>query len=117
MTAKMTDVEKIDLIKIIGTYYDVVYRKNLKDNKNDGLYGHIEFDELIIKVCSRYPALRQLQTILHESIHGICQELDIEMCEHHVEVFSNALFGYLLDNKVFIEMILNYKKGTDHEPD
>ncbi len=104
------NITDINYLKVGSTLYDVNFVKKLKNERNDELYGHIDYCELNIDVCNKYPLLRQLQTILHETIHAIDDELGNDRTEKETNQLSNALYAFIIDNPIYIQMILDYQK-------
>jgi len=98
----------VNKLKIISSIYQVKYVTELKDY-DDNLYGEITPNKLEIHINKTYPIERQLQTILHEGIHGVDFEmkLGISKNETNLERLSNGIFAFLIDNKKFINEIIN----------
>ena len=103
-------VEDIDLIKIGSCLYDLHYVKKLKGDSNERLHGLIDCGDLWIKINNKYNVQKQLQTIIHESVHGIVEEIQLQTDEVHVERLSNAIYAFVIDNPILIQKILDYDK-------
>lgn len=103
--------------KILGSYYDVEYVENLRD-EDDGhkISGRIIETEHKIKIEKTLDYQNKLQTLLHEDIHGLCWEYAVDDPEKYVRIFSSGLFALIVDNPDFIKKILKFasmqKKGA-----
>lgn len=96
----------IKKIKICSSIYDVKYKSKLVDEKNDRLFGEIKIGAQEIIIHNKSCGQKQLQTILHEAIHGISCEYRLDVTEDANERISNAFYAFMLDNKEFIKEII-----------
>ena len=96
--------------KVGSSYYDVEYIDELKGESGRDLSGRIWETNRLIKIISTESYQKQLQTLLHECIHGICWEYGIKDLEDVVEPISNGLYALIIDNPKFIQKILDYTK-------
>lgn len=100
---------KIKKCKIGSSYYDVEYVDKLKGESGQDLSGRIFQATRSIKIMSEsYQS--QLQTLLHECVHGLLWEYGIKDMEDMVEPLSNGFYGLLIDNPKYIQKILDYTK-------
>lgn len=93
-------------IKIGGSWYDIEYHKELRNDKNEKVMGFIYFDKKIIQIVNQFPEQTQLQTKFHESTHGIFNEYDMDGDEHDIVTFSNVFYAFIVDNPRLIKKIL-----------
>ena len=96
----------INKVKACSSIYNIQYLDGLKDG-NDNLFGEIEYGFLTIKINKKYHLDRQRQAILHEAIHAINYEYQFNFKEIMIERLSNAFYAFLIDNKKFINEIIN----------
>lgn len=93
-----------DYVRISGIEYKVKYVPNL----NDGCklcYGHIDFDRCEIQISKtiEFDEQKQIVTLLHEVIHGIIEEYNVDMSDEEsaVKGISKGLFQVIRDNEFF----------------
>jgi len=96
--------------KIGSSYYDVEYVGELKGESGQDLSGRIWQCNRLIKIINTESYQSQLQTLLHESVHGLLWEYGIKDMEDVVEPLSNAFYGLMVDNPKYIQKILDYTK-------
>ena len=99
----------IKKVKIGSSYYDVDYVDELEVDGRT-LFGRILEVYRQIKVCTNGTEQNQLQTLLHESLHGIMWEYDVKDAEEDVLKLSNGIYALIVDNPKFIQKILDYTK-------
>ena len=101
---------KIKKLKIGSSWYDIEYVDDLRDEENRVLLGRIYRSLRKIRInksiCS-YQSM--LQTLHHESEHGIMWEYAIDDVEDLVEPMSNGHYAFIINNSEFIREILRYK--------
>lgn len=63
--------------------------------------GIIEYDDLVIRISDKIASQRQEETFIHEVLHGIIRErnLNLEDEEIIVEELSKGLYQVIRDNK------------------
>jgi len=103
---------KVKKLKIGSSWYDVEYVDELKDEKGRVLFGRI-FECIrkikINKGISSYQTM--LQTLYHESRHGMMWEYVVEDIEDLVKQVTNGSYAFIIDNPEFIKEILRNAKG------
>lgn len=74
-----------DKIVIIGIPYTVVYCANAADvspDSRDALWGHIDYWNREIRIFTKNkPVEEQIQTIIQEVIHGLCEKMYIRLSD------------------------------------
>ena len=102
----------MEKIKIGYKTYDIIY-----DNKglqNDGFYGQIDYDGNKIRLRSDYDKTEQLNTFIHEVLHGILYQSgdkNLREDENLINCITNGLTQVIVDND--IKDILNVKSKID----
>ena len=96
--------------KIGSSYYDVKYVDELKGENGRDLSGRIWETIRLIKIDGTESYQKQLQTLLHEDLHGILWEYGIKDIEEVVEPLSNGFYALMIDNPRYIQKILDYAK-------
>ena len=100
---------KIKKLKIGSSWYGVEYVDDLRDEQNRLLFGQILQERRLIKINKKRSGYQTLlQTLHHESEHGIMWEYGVDDVEDLVESISNGNFAFIIDNPEFIREILRY---------
>ena len=103
---KQLDIKKQ---KICGSYYNVQYVENLRDPEdNHKLDGRITEKNHLIQIENSLDFQGKLQTILHEDIHSIVWQFEIENAEKFIVQITNGIFALIVDNPEFIKKILKF---------
>ena len=88
-------------IKIGGLVYDVEHKADIKD-----YWGKVSYGERKIVLEKNWPnKTQELNTILHECIHGILEERGIKHKESLVLSLGNGLTALLKDNPKLLKHI------------
>jgi len=95
--------------KIGSSYYSIEYVDEIIEDGRR-LSGNIWEENRKIKVVTWECYQKQLQTLLHENVHGICWEYNIGSANTIVEPLSNGFFAFIIDNPKFIQKILDFAK-------
>lgn len=88
-------------IKILGIEYELEEVEQV--DKNQRLFGEINFVNQTIRIERGLSADRKKQVLLHEILHGICEQLgieDINNNENLIQSLSSSLYQVLKDNKI-----------------
>lgn len=88
-------------INILGLTYQV--NEVAVVNKGNPRQGEINFMEQVIRIDSSMLADRKNIVLLHEIIHGICEQLGLDEIgdnEHTVQSLASALHQVLHDNAI-----------------
>jgi len=89
-------------IKIGGVGYSVVYEERLNTGSKLA-YGHIDYDKAIIQIEPKLQDYQGMcQTLLHEILHGVADDRQIDFKnadeERIVNQFANGLYQVIQDN-------------------
>ena len=102
---------KLDIteIKTLYSIYRVIYQKKVMlDNR--AKLGTISFNKSEIKISTKQLKQDQIETLFHEYIHILFEELEIEpLEEREVNALSRSLVKFIKENRELIEIILDYK--------
>lgn len=77
------------------------YKVEKVEDLDDGsklLYGNIDFDNDVINICNKYSDAQQTVTLIHESIHGIDDLLEIDLTEDQVRKLGKGIYQFIVDN-------------------
>jgi Zn-dependent peptidase ImmA (M78 family) len=88
-------------VNIMGTQYTVKREMNLASETNV-LYGHVDYENQLIKINDRLNTVRQTQVLMHESVHAISNELDINLDESQVSKLTLGFITFIKNNPEFI---------------
>ena len=89
-------------VRVIGKTFAIEYVEAVDDEGNSG--EHRRDDQLIkIKLKQHPETLRE--TLLHEVIHAIDEQLDLGMKEKQVHRIAIGLFQVLRENPAFVEFL------------
>ncbi|KNY24985.1 hypothetical protein [Pseudobacteroides cellulosolvens] len=88
----------VNKVKIGYKDYDInlVDRDIYVDGKE--CYGQINYDNEYININNKFNDNQKKATFIHEIVHGIDEMWGSDMTEKQVELFSNGLYKFLLDN-------------------
>lgn len=87
-------------LRIAGKLFNVLWVKPAAlESKN---YGHTDIEKLEIAIRDNLPAAVERDTLLHEMLHGIDEQLDLELSEHQVEVLGCMLQQVFADNPALL---------------
>ena len=96
-------------VRVGSTFYNVRYSKEVLNEKGKSLLGDIDYKQRI-RISTDCPHQRQLQTLFHESTHGISEEWYLGFDEQEVTIVSNAVYSFIIDNPEYIREILRVNK-------
>jgi len=106
---------KLDIteIKTLYSIYRVIYQKKVMlDNR--AKLGTISFNKSEIKISTKQSIQDQIETLFHEYIHILFEELEINpLEEREVNTISRTLVKFIQENPELIKVILEYKRGDD----
>ncbi|HZK34157.1 MAG TPA: hypothetical protein VFD33_02455 [Bacillota bacterium] len=93
-------------INISGMEYEVIIKDQPLFCGNTRAYGHIDFDSKQILIDNTLrDSQGHMQTLLHEIIHGITNDRDIDFTQQGeetiVDQLAKGLYQVLKDNKIF----------------
>lgn len=89
---------KINHLHIGGITYRVIYLEEIRNDDDRRLYGDIKYENAEIRVALHDQQV-QLNTLIHEAIHGILNHAGItEHDEKTIEIVANGLMQVLAAN-------------------
>jgi Zn-dependent peptidase ImmA (M78 family) len=77
-------------IKVVSVEYEVIEKDELYLNNNE-CYGVIDYENLVIKIKSSLKTKRKTQTLWHELVHAIVDEMQIDFKEMEEEKIIDML--------------------------
>lgn len=87
-------------INIIGRPYKVVYDATLSK-----AVGEQHSLELLIKIKPDMPRFVESETLLHETIHGLDEAMQLNMSERQVYCLAAGLMAMLSENQHYLEYL------------
>lgn len=98
----------ISVLKISGKNYSIEERPAHDMQLQGGGYILYRTQEIIVlKTAHRED---KLDTVLHEAIHAIDYNGQLELSERQVHALASALYAFIRENPEFIQEILNGEK-------
>jgi Zn-dependent peptidase ImmA (M78 family) len=85
-------------LKILGRPFIVEYKDFEKLVQHNGMSGNCTGHKQLIQIDSSNPRERQENTLLHEIIHLISDDLSLEFSEETVKRITTGLYQVLNDN-------------------
>ncbi|PKP62230.1 hypothetical protein CVT91_00130 [Candidatus Atribacteria bacterium HGW-Atribacteria-1] len=102
----MLDIKKI---KTLYATWKILYQEKVMLNNKEKL-GTVLFTKHLIKISTKQSILDIIETILHEVLHIIFEELDMDFTdEKKINPLSRVLVKFVRENPEYIKIILNYK--------
>lgn len=95
--------DKLKSVRVFGVDYQVIYCEDQRDVNPRGdelLRGHLDFHINTIRIYAGMNEVEQKKAILHEVIHIISTELQIELREADVARFETGLWSVIVNNPV-----------------
>lgn len=103
-------------IRISGITYDIVDVYGLLDaEKAKKLNGCISYDQSKIEIESSLSDQIKMVTLLHEVIHGILSQAEMEHEEKLISVLGYGVCGFIQDNADFITSIIDHGRDARKE--
>ena len=83
----------------VGPYrYRVEFKERIISDQHEHLAGQIDYPKQLILIDSDSAPSHQFATYIHEVVHALENASGLSSEEDHVERFSMALAGFLIDN-------------------
>jgi hypothetical protein len=96
---------RVDKIKIGGIIFQVIREHELRHPDGRRLDGHIKYGECEIAIDDSLPYQAEMQTIWHETIHGILTHAGIDkISESLVDAIAYGVMMILYDNPQMAEV-------------
>jgi hypothetical protein len=95
----------IKQIKTLYSNWKIIYQKKVMLNNKEKL-GTISSRNNLIKISTNQTILSQIQTLEHEKLHAILEELKINYEDKEIDILACSLVKFIQDNPEFIKVIL-----------
>ena len=89
---------KAEKINILSNIYKVVLLDEVVSSDQTILFGEISYRDREIRIKVKEPCPDPLITLIHEIIHGCCNEGGIDLDESNVNRLGNILTDTLIRN-------------------
>lgn len=94
-------------VKIGYRNYGLKFEDAIYTDEPKELYGEIKYDDEVIRISKKFSLKQQAATILHEVLHGIDEDREIDLTEKQVSQISIGLFDVMAKNsQLFKETII-----------
>lgn len=87
-------------INIMGHTYKVTQCEIVTNENSKVLWGEISYTRQEIRVTTKKPCPDPMSTLIHEIVHGCCDDGGIELDEANVERLANILTDTLIRNGI-----------------
>jgi hypothetical protein len=106
-----TEGKRFDKLRIVSSDFTIVYKDDIRATDNTPLDGRIRESEKEIHVRKDICYQRQLQVLLHESMHGLKWEMTFDRTNETDEETINIMLTtgvgcFIRDNPEFIREYL-----------
>lgn len=95
----------IKQIKIGSTYYSIELVDRLESKDTVALDGNLRFDESEIKLRASLSPQRLVQTLFHEIIHGIFDQVARDADDQTIDALAHGIMQVLRDNPALFDEI------------
>ena len=75
-----------------------------KTDEGKTAWGKIDYEQSTISIEARLSNFHRLEALLHEAIHGVADQMSVELPEESVGALGYGLTELLLDNPEFIAL-------------
>ena len=86
-------------------YINPIKYKIIYTESNTDRLGYCDFNNATISLLIEQPDTKILQTLIHEIVHAICEEAQINISDHATDRLANVLIRFIRDNKEIIKII------------
>lgn len=84
-------------LKFASLVYKIKTQPQIAAGGNE-YFGECDNDNQVIRIATSFPSDRQVQTLVHESLHAIENLYGLSFEEEEVEMLALGLTTFLLDN-------------------
>ena len=85
-------------VKILGKPYTLTWQTPPRDNGEPDYWGRVYPDTAHIYIEPKMPPAQRLDTLLHETLHAISNQLSLDLDEKLVHRLAAGLTAVILDN-------------------
>jgi hypothetical protein len=97
-------------IRFLGRTFPVIMRTKDSGFSDNGLFDH---DTLTIQIKEGQIPAEEVDTILHETVHGISYFMDLNLSERQVRLIATGLVALFQDNPEFAEYLTQPFKDNE----
>ncbi len=105
-------MKRPERIKIVGKRFRVQYLPEVTNDAGEPCYGTSDVTKQLILIEDGMPHERERDTLLHECIHAIDDQLNMGLDEDQVARLATTILALLLDNPAFARYLLEREKGA-----
>jgi len=106
MSKKIDKIEFPTTVDCEGMLYSVT-KSDKVTNSVSVLYGKVDYDTQEIVVSNQVSPTRQNQILLHECVHALSHELDLDLSETQVVGMTLGLKNFIKNNQEFITILMH----------
>jgi hypothetical protein len=85
--------------EILSVKYKVKYNKALDNDKGESLLGQIDHLSSVLCIVKTENKVQNEKTWLHEVLHGVTREININLTEGELDTLANVLYDVFTRNK------------------
>lgn len=83
---------------IAGHWYKVTLKKSLKDENGQDLEGQVDNAKNMIRIVRGLCKSRKKEVLLHEAVHAISYNLNLNLTEKQVEALGREILVFIREN-------------------
>ena len=101
-------------IEVLGRRFSVAVVEVVEPKEN--LAGQIDYHKAAIRLDRDWDHSGQERLLLHESVHSIDRELDLNLSEENIRRFTVALWDLIKRNRLYFGLESSTKKARGKKP-
>jgi Zn-dependent peptidase ImmA (M78 family) len=106
MSKKIDKIEFPTTVDVEGMPYSVKVADSVV-NSHSVLYGKVDYDTQEITISTQVSPVRQNQILLHECIHAMSHEIDLDLSETQVFGLTLGFKNFIKNNQEFITTLMH----------
>lgn len=104
--------EKVMYLMCGGDEIKVEFLPNLREENGTLLYGQFEEKSRTIRINTDFDERAQMETLLHELLHYIEKEFDLEIDETIIRLCSHNLYSVIVQNNLDLTLEVPDEEDT-----
>ena len=101
-------MKRPDRVRVMGKVYSITYIENSDAIESNGVCKN---DTLSILIADELPPDEERDTLLHEIVHAVDNQISIGLTEKKVRQIATGLMQVILDNPDVAKFLLNKRRS------